>query len=150
MRTLARTPALRRQGLCPRCDPPPPSRPSAAEAPRSARAASRPRTGGLTAERNDGEDRRTEGAEQEAAPCAGAGRSLHRQAEHLRQSVRDRPGWNPRGRHREVRELAGTATAPEAQLDRLRSCHLVCWCAPLPCHGNVLLRLANAPKLRCD
>jgi len=37
-----------------------------------------------------------------------------------------------------------------AQLDRLAGRHLVCWCAPLPCHGDVLLRLANAPKLRCD
>lgn len=36
------------------------------------------------------------------------------------------------------------------QLDRLRGRHLVCWCAPLPCHGDVLLRLANAPQLRCD
>ena len=37
-----------------------------------------------------------------------------------------------------------------AQLDRLRGRNLVCWCAPLPCHGDVLLRLANAPQLRCD
>jgi len=34
-----------------------------------------------------------------------------------------------------------------AQLDRLRGRHLVCWCAPQPCHGDVLLRLANAPTL---
>jgi hypothetical protein len=25
----------------------------------------------------------------------------------------------------------------------LRGKDLVCWCAPLPCHGDVLLRLAN-------
>ncbi len=36
-----------------------------------------------------------------------------------------------------------------AQLDRLRGRHLVCWCTPQPCHGDVLLRLANAPTLRC-
>jgi hypothetical protein len=27
-------------------------------------------------------------------------------------------------------------------LDELRGRDLVCWCAPLPCHGDVLLRLA--------
>ena len=26
-------------------------------------------------------------------------------------------------------------------LPELAGCDLVCWCAPLPCHGNVLLRL---------
>lgn len=30
-----------------------------------------------------------------------------------------------------------------AQLDELRGKDLVCWCAPLACHGDVLLRLAN-------
>jgi hypothetical protein len=29
-------------------------------------------------------------------------------------------------------------------LHELRGLDLVCWCAPLPCHGDVLLRLANA------
>ncbi len=28
-------------------------------------------------------------------------------------------------------------------LHELRGLDLVCWCAPLPCHGDVLLRLAN-------
>jgi hypothetical protein len=28
-------------------------------------------------------------------------------------------------------------------LHDLRGLDLVCWCAPLPCHGDVLLRLAN-------
>jgi Domain of unknown function (DUF4326) len=28
-------------------------------------------------------------------------------------------------------------------LPELRGCDLVCWCAPLPCHGDVLLRLTN-------
>ena len=37
-----------------------------------------------------------------------------------------------------------------AQLDRLRGRHLVCWCAPFRCHGDVLLRLANGPRLHCD
>ena len=31
-----------------------------------------------------------------------------------------------------------------AALSELRGCDLVCWCAPLACHGDVLLRLANA------
>jgi hypothetical protein len=29
-------------------------------------------------------------------------------------------------------------------LDELRGKDLVCYCAPLPCHGDLLLRLANA------
>jgi len=28
-------------------------------------------------------------------------------------------------------------------LDELIGKDLVCWCAPLPCHGDVLLKLAN-------
>jgi hypothetical protein len=28
-------------------------------------------------------------------------------------------------------------------VDELRGRDLVCWCAPEPCHGDVLLRLAN-------
>jgi hypothetical protein len=31
-----------------------------------------------------------------------------------------------------------------AALGELRGKDLACWCAPLPCHGDVLLRLANA------
>lgn len=30
-----------------------------------------------------------------------------------------------------------------ASLPELRGKNLVCYCAPLPCHGDVLLRLAN-------
>ena len=29
-------------------------------------------------------------------------------------------------------------------IEELRGKDLVCWCAPLPCHGDVLLRLGNA------
>jgi len=32
-----------------------------------------------------------------------------------------------------------------AQIHELRGYDLVCWCAPEPCHGDVLLRLANEP-----
>lgn len=28
-------------------------------------------------------------------------------------------------------------------LDELRGKNLVCWCAPLPCHADVLIELAN-------
>ena len=37
-----------------------------------------------------------------------------------------------------------------AQLGKLRGYNLVCWCTPLQCHGDVLLRLANGPGLHCD
>ena len=35
------------------------------------------------------------------------------------------------------------------RLHELRGRDLVCWCAPLGCHADVLLELANAP-LRCE
>lgn len=31
-------------------------------------------------------------------------------------------------------------------LDELRERDLVCWCHPLPCHGDLLLRLGNATR----
>lgn len=31
-----------------------------------------------------------------------------------------------------------------SDISELTGKNLVCWCAPLPCHGDVLLRLANA------
>jgi hypothetical protein len=31
-------------------------------------------------------------------------------------------------------------------LDELRGRDLVCFCAPLPCHGDLVLRLANASR----
>ena len=31
-------------------------------------------------------------------------------------------------------------------LDELRGCDLVCFCAPLPCHGDLLLWLAGATR----
>ena len=36
-----------------------------------------------------------------------------------------------------------------ARLPSLAGRNLVCWCAPLGCHGDVLLRLAN-PTHRCQ
>lgn len=30
-----------------------------------------------------------------------------------------------------------------AALDELRGKHLICWCSPLACHGDVLRELAN-------
>ena len=32
-----------------------------------------------------------------------------------------------------------------SRIHELKGKDLVCWCAPLPCHGDVLIRLAN-PK----
>lgn len=32
------------------------------------------------------------------------------------------------------------------RLDELRERDLVCWCHPLPCHGDLLLRLGNATR----
>ena len=39
-----------------------------------------------------------------------------------------------------------TQPALMASLRELRGKDLVCWCAPQACHGDVLLRLANAEK----
>ena len=36
-------------------------------------------------------------------------------------------------------------TAPN-WVEPLRGKDLVCWCAPLPCHADVLLELANPPE----
>jgi hypothetical protein len=33
-----------------------------------------------------------------------------------------------------------------AALGELRGLVLGCWCAPRPCHGDVLVRLANADR----
>jgi len=36
-----------------------------------------------------------------------------------------------------------------ARIDELRGKHLICWCAPSRCHGDVLLRLANVSRRQC-
>jgi hypothetical protein len=36
-----------------------------------------------------------------------------------------------------------------ARLPELKGKRLICWCAPLPCHGDVLHHLANNPALIC-
>jgi hypothetical protein len=35
-----------------------------------------------------------------------------------------------------------------AELGELRGKRLGCWCAPLPCHGDVLAELADSPEGR--
>jgi hypothetical protein len=35
-----------------------------------------------------------------------------------------------------------------AALSELRGRNLVCWCAPLPCHADVLLELANSDEVQ--
>lgn len=34
----------------------------------------------------------------------------------------------------------------KVKLEELRGKDLVCWCAPLPCHADILLELANKEK----
>jgi hypothetical protein len=40
------------------------------------------------------------------------------------------------------RDLYGSVLIND--IHELRGCDLLCWCTPRPCHGDVLLRLANA------
>lgn len=40
-------------------------------------------------------------------------------------------------------DLITTQRLPLHHIELLRGHDLVCWCAPLPCHGDVLLKLAN-------
>ena len=37
-----------------------------------------------------------------------------------------------------------------ARLEELKGKHLVCWCAPARCHGDVLVKLANSTQRRCE
>lgn len=39
--------------------------------------------------------------------------------------------------------LDGMVFNKQLDLDELIGKDLVCWCAPLPCHGDILLELAN-------
>lgn len=39
--------------------------------------------------------------------------------------------------------LANSPESPWDDLEELRDKDLICWCAPLPCHADVLLRAAN-------
>lgn len=41
--------------------------------------------------------------------------------------------------------IAALNTAGVVDITELRGKNLACWCAPLPCHADVLLRLANQP-----
>jgi hypothetical protein len=40
---------------------------------------------------------------------------------------------------------AGRLPITVEDLESLRGQNLLCWCAPLPCHADVLLEIANAP-----
>lgn len=50
--------------------------------------------------------------------------------------------------HRQALLLMLTAHDPDGRiildLEELRGKDLVCWCAPLPCHADILLELANS------
>lgn len=43
------------------------------------------------------------------------------------------------------RERLLASPALMARLGELRGMDLVCWCAPMPCHADVLIELANKP-----
>jgi uncharacterized protein DUF4326 len=58
--------------------------------------------------------------------------------------VRHRTRRLPRRRHREISRLIVAQSALMQALDELRGRDLVCWCAPLACHGDVLVELANS------
>lgn len=47
----------------------------------------------------------------------------------------------------DLRERLREDAALWASLDELRGSVLGCWCAPRACHGDVLVRLANASEL---
>lgn len=68
--------------------------------------------------------------------------ALHRPPEQMGQPVRHRTRRLTRRRHREISRLDRCA-ARAHRCDELRGRDLVCWCAPLSCHGDVLVELAN-------
>jgi hypothetical protein len=74
------------------------------------------------------------------------GRGLHRTGLEVGQSVPDRCRRRPRRRHREAPLWLADQHDLLRALDELRGRDLVCFCAPLPCHGDLLLRLANESR----
>lgn len=50
----------------------------------------------------------------------------------------------PDGTRDEVIEKFRRLTLPRLDVTLLRGKHLVCWCAPAACHGDLLLCVANA------
>jgi hypothetical protein len=60
------------------------------------------------------------------------------------------PGRNAADRLDAIARYRAWADTP-AMRDRirrdLRGWHLVCWCAPKPCHADVLLEIANADEV---
>jgi hypothetical protein len=42
--------------------------------------------------------------------------------------------------------MVAAQSAPSAAFDELRGRNLLCFCAPKACHGDLLLRLANASR----
>lgn len=86
-----------------------------------------------------------QGSQQASRRLAGR-RRLYRPWIEVGQSVPDRPRRRSRRCHRRhERWLAGQHHLLRA-LDELRGKDLVCFCAPRPCHGDLLLRLANATR----
>jgi hypothetical protein len=75
--------------------------------------------------------------------CHRVRRRLHRHAQPSRQSLGPREGVIARHR-KHVRNNTGLMAAVHAARGR----DLVCFCAPAPCHGEILLALANGPSLK--
>lgn len=46
--------------------------------------------------------------------------------------------------------IAHKIAKKELDLEELRGKHLICWCAPLPCHADILLELANSHQIPKD
>ena len=46
-------------------------------------------------------------------------------------------------REQVIEKYKNHALPPDKDIRKLKGKILGCWCAPLPCHGDVLLRIAN-------
>jgi hypothetical protein len=68
--------------------------------------------------------------------------ALHRPPEQMGKPVRHRTGSRA-DVIAKYRAWIVTQSELMNALDELRGRDLVCWCAPLACHGNVLIELAN-------
>ncbi|WP_244437722.1 DUF4326 domain-containing protein [Hyphomicrobium denitrificans] len=62
------------------------------------------------------------------------------------QYVPNRPRRRPRRRHRQYERWLADQHHLLRALYELRGHDLVCFCAPHACHGDLLLRLANATR----
>ena len=84
---------------------------------------------------------------QQASRGRSGRRRLHRARQQMGQSVSDRARRRPRGRHRQVRAMARGPAPFAACAGRIaRTGSRVLLRGPRACHGDLLLRLANATR----